>query len=211
MENKKGSKLISLGLLLIAAALFLAAYNRYDAYKAEQSAQQAVDQLDELIPVKEENIDPIENVGEVEVPDYILNPEMEMPAISLNDRDYIGVLEIPACSLELPVMKQWSYTNLKIAPCRYEGSVYTNDLVIAAHNYKSYFGKLNHLIEGDPVVFTDMDGNVFTYQVAERETLAPTAIEEMTGGEWDLTLFTCTVGGRYRTTIRCDLVTEPIY
>ena len=39
----------------------------------------------------------------------------------------------------------------------------------------------------------------------ELETLSPFAIEEMTGGNWDLTLFTCTVGGQYRVTVRCVL------
>jgi len=42
--------------------------------------------------------------------------------------------------------------------------------------------------------------------VAAREVLLPTAVEEMTAGEWDLTLFTCTLGGRSRVTVRCELV-----
>ena len=40
MKSKKGTWLIGLGLLLIAAALFLAAYNLYDERRAEQAAQQ---------------------------------------------------------------------------------------------------------------------------------------------------------------------------
>ena len=51
-----------------------------------------------------------------------------------------------------------------------------------------------------------MDGNLFTYEMAERETLMPTSVEEMTSGDWDLTLFTCTVGGQSRVTVRCTLV-----
>lgn len=50
-----------------------------------------------------------------------------------------------------------------------------------------------------------MDGNIFAYKVIEVETLQPTAIEEMTIGGWDLTLFTCTVGGASRVTVRCVL------
>ena len=37
------------------------------------------------------------------------------------------------------------------------------------------------------------------------ETLMPTAVEEMESGDWDLTLFTCTVGGRTRVAVRCAL------
>ena len=118
------------------------------------------------------------------------------------------MLKIPAFGLELPVLSQWSYPNLRIAPCRYQGSAYTDDLVIAAHNYTSHFGNLKNLQEGDTVILTDMDDNVFTYKVALRETLMPTAVEEMSSGDWDLTLFTCTLGGSYRVTVRCERVRE---
>jgi sortase A len=40
--------------------------------------------------------------------------------------------------------------------------------------------------------------------VVEKEVLKSTAIEEMEAGEWDLTLFTCTIGGADRITIRCE-------
>lgn len=45
--------------------------------------------------------------------------------------------------------------------------------------------------EGDEVSFTDMDGNVFLYEVALVETLMPAAIEEMESGGWALTMFNC--------------------
>ena len=51
---------------------------------------------------------------------------------------------------------------------------------------------------------TDMDGNVFSYEVSSLETLSPYAVSDMTSGDWDLTLFTCTVGGQSRLAIRCD-------
>jgi len=67
----------------------------------------------------------------------------------------------------------------------------------------SFLGlSLKNLVQGDAVTFTDMDGNVFCYQVAEIETLPPYATQEMTSGEWDLTLFTCTIGGQNRLTLR---------
>ena len=55
-------------------------------------------------------------------------------------------------------------------------------------------------------MFTDVDGNVYNYEVAELETLQPAAVDEMKSGEWDLTLFTCTIGGQTRVTVRCDRV-----
>ena len=114
----------------------------------------------------------------------------------------VPVLLVP----ELPVMAEWDDTRLKLAPCRYSGSTKTDDLVIAAHNYARHFGGLQTLQPGDAVWFTDMDGVVTAYEVAAVEVLQPTAVEEMTAGEYDLTLFTCTYGGRSRVTVRCDRV-----
>ena len=143
---------------------------------------------------------------EVEIPDYLLNPDMEMPVENIDGIDYIGVLRIPTLELELPIISEWSYQKLKIAPCRYSGSAYQDDLIIAAHNYNSHFGNLKNLREGDTATFTDMDGNVFTYEMVELEILQPTDIEGMESGEWDLTLFTCTIGGSSRVTARFERV-----
>ena len=74
-------------------------------------------------------------------------------------------------------------------------------LVSGKHRLRNTYWSL----VGDEITFTDVDGNMFGYEVIELETLSPFAIEEMTGGNWDLTLFTCTVGGQYRVTVRCVL------
>lgn len=248
MKNKSKG-LILIGLLLIASALFLTAYNLREDMQAKESAMKTVARLEELLPetkaaeeptlprftgteaaeeptlprstqteaTEKPTEKPAKNptmpdqtvpTEEIEIPDYILNPDMEMPVEHIDGQDYIGVLAIPGLELKLPVISEWSYPRLKIAPCRYAGSAYTGDLIISAHNYSSHFGKLNHLHVGDTVSFTDIDGNVFHYKVMEIYTLKPTAIEEMESGDWDLTLFTCTVGGQSRVTVRCDSVKE---
>ena len=66
--------------------------------------------------------------------------------------------------------------------------------MIAGHNYRSHFGPIRDLESGDPVTFTDVEGTVYAYTVAEAEVLPPTAIGEMVEAGWDLTLFTCTTG-----------------
>lgn len=210
----KGRFLILTGLLLVAAALFLAAYNLYDEARAKRSATEIMASLEADIPgvlspepfeITEET-NTAELLEEVEIPDYLLNPDMEMPVENIDGIDYIGVLRIPTLELELPIISEWSYQKLKIAPCRYSGSAYQDDLIIAAHNYNSHFGNLKNLREGDTAIFTDMDGNVFTYEMVELEILQPTDIEGMESGEWDLTLFTCTIGGSSRVTARFERV-----
>lgn len=149
---------------------------------------------------------PLTSYEDVEIPDYVLNPNMRMPVKEKNGQAYIGVLEIPALNLTLPVISEWDYDRLKKAPCRYDGSAYLDNLVIAAHNYKTHFGNLKKLNAGDSVIFTDAVGNRFEYEVVLTETLMPRDVKEMKSGEFALSLFTCTVGGSYRVTVRCDRV-----
>ena len=116
----------------------------------------------------------------------------------------IGILEIPAIDLKLPVLSEWSYPFLKRAPCRYSGSAYLDNLVITVHNYRTYFGKLKELEVGTEVIFTDAAGNRFEYKVAAVEALTPQSVKDMTSGEWALSLFTCTLDGKNRVTVRCE-------
>lgn len=204
--KKKSKIFIYIGLLLIVAASLLAVYNIYASFRAGKISQQAVEWL------KEESSDDgflnpedeMYSSGEKSFPDYILNPDMEMPVENRDGIDYIGVLSIPTLELELPVISEWSDTNLKNAPCRYSGSAYKDNLVIAGHNYRSHFGTLKKLNVGDVAIFTDVEGNQFIYEMSVREVLSPTDVEEMTQEEWALTLFTCTVGGKNRITIRFE-------
>ena len=138
--------------------------------------------------------------------DYLLVPEMEMPVKEVDGREYVGTLELPTLDRTLPVLNGWDYELLQVAPCRYEGSAYTGNLIIMAHNYDSHFGRLKNLQIGDPVTFRDVEGNTFSYQVVSLETLNPTDTEEMEAGDWDLTRFTCTIGGKYRVTVRCSQI-----
>ena len=70
--------------------------------------------------------------------------------------------------------------------------------------YGLYQQNRRFLASDQVITFTDLDGNVFSYTVAQIDTLTPTALEELTGGGWDLTLFTCTVGGQARLAVRCQ-------
>lgn len=201
--KRKGSVLIFTGLLLIAAALFITAFNLREEAAARTASVRAADRLEALIPAHTPR--PAAVPGAV-LPENVPETDMEMPVKTVDGVDYIGVIAVPSLSLELPVASEWSYERLKISPCRYSGSVYSGDMVLCAHNYSSHFGQIKTLKPGDAVVFTDVDGNVYNYDVAELETLQPAAVDEIKSGEWDLTLFTCTIGGQTRVTVRCDRV-----
>lgn len=195
MRNKIGSACMILGAMLVLAALSLFLYNQSENRNAGAAIEEILPQMAEYLETDagQDGFDPYSAV---------------MTEVEIDGYGYIGYLSIPSLELELPVMSEWDYDRLKIAPCRYTGSVKTDDLVIAAHNYARHFGALSKLSEGDEIFFTDMDGVLHAYEVAEMEVLAPTSVEEMTAGVYDLTLFTCTYGGKSRVTVRCERAAE---
>lgn len=198
MKRKLGTIFMLCGAALILSALSLFGYNQWEEKQADQSVVNLLPQLIEELPDV-----PHQPLG---TPVEYLDPSaFEMTEVEIDGYAYIGYLSIPTLELELPIMSSWSYPQLKIAPCRYYGSVRGEDLVLLAHNYWKHFGRIKELTEGDSVFFTDMDGVTYEYTVAAKDILEPTAVEEMTAGEYDLTLFTCTPDGASRVTVYCDL------
>lgn len=181
-----------LGAALVLAALSLFLWNQWENYRAGASVEAILPQLEASVEEKQEELSGPYNT--------------EMTEVEIDGYWYIGYLSIPSLDLQLPVMSDWSYPQLKIAPCRYSGSTKSGNLVIAGHNYARHFSPIKRLTAGDEVYFTDMDGVVTAYQVAEVDTLSPTAVEEMTDSGYPLTLFTCSYGGQSRVTVRCDVL-----
>lgn len=206
MSKRKANIFIATGLLLLAAALILTGKNFLEEKRAQKLSLSAAEELIEQIEEQTEEKGSAQKPNGT--PDYIINPEIEMPVKKIDGLDYIGVLRVPALDLKLPVLSEWSYDNLTVSPCRYTGSVYLNNMVIAAHNYRSHFARLRTLQPGDKIRFTDVSSNRFDYEVIGTEILLPNQVEEMKNSDCDLTLFTCTFGGEYRITVRCRLVRE---
>lgn len=196
MHKKRGTGMVFAGLLILSAALFLILHNAALNAQARKSSAEAVAAMGKLSREQQPVFPPI--------PETVSRVIREMPEITVSGQSYIGTLEIPGLNLTLGVISQWSEERLRIAPCRYTGSLYSDDLVIAAHNYAAHFGNLIDLQIGDAVYFTDTEGVTTAYTVADLEILMPEDVEKMTCGEWDLSLFTCTVGGGSRITVRCS-------
>ena len=127
-----------------------------------------------------------------------------MKTVNIDGNNYIATISIPVLDIELPVMADWDYKKMKIAPCRYYGSIMTNDLVICAHGYDNLFGRIKNLTSGDLLVLTDMNNNEYIYKVIE--VLSPNDVKEMVESEFDLTLYTCTIDNLNRVTVRLNRV-----
>ena len=191
----KGKILIIIGVFLILISLTMTAYNKYEDINAGNKASETINIIKDEIIAKKQVVD---SVDPYEV--------KEMKTININGDEFIGTIAIPAINLELPVLSSFSNSNLKKAPCRYYGNLFTNDLIICAHAYETFFANLNKLKQNDLIIITDVDGNNYTYEVLEIEVLKATDVDKMVNNEFDLTLYTCTYDNAGRVTVRCNRV-----
>lgn len=196
--RKIGIFCIVLGILCLLASGGWIVYNVLEAKNAENAANILLQDMHEQIIVNEEKAEeaPAEPVSQ------------QMLTTQVSGYDCIGILSIPVLELELPVLTDWSYEKLKIAPCVYYGSYYEKNFVIAAHNYEGHFKRLSQLQEGDLIFFTDVSGDERVYKVVLLETLPGDATEEMITAGFDLSLYTCTPGGGSRVTVRCNAMED---
>lgn len=207
MRKGIGIGCIILGLLCLLTAIGFVVYNHFEAKNGETVSQILLQDLQTNMQGSDPaEAVPSENTSEETLSALMNSTSGEMLTIPAGNYASIGILSIPVLELELPVLTDWDYAKLKVAPCHYFGSCYTSDFVIAAHNYAAHFGRLSQLQPGDLVIFTDVSGITHCYETVLLETLSATATEEMIASGFDLSLYTCTPGGGSRVTVRCKAV-----
>ena len=179
--NKISKKILIVGVSLILIAIALLIYFKYEEIYGKNKSE---DIMKEILNNKDEGKD----------------------TFIIDDIEYIGYILIPSLDLDLPVSKTFSYASLKKSPALYYGSIKNNNMVICAHSYKSHFGNLYKLKQGDEIIFVDAKNNKYTYKVELVEELSSTDIKEMIESDFDLTLYTCTKDSIRRVTVRCNRI-----
>ena len=195
MPKKSGIVLVLVGAVLILSALLLYLFNANEDKQAGEAASSALEAVQTVIAENTETSD-----SRPEEP----AEEQKEPIVFIDGYAYVGILELPTLGLKLPVMDDWNYQKLELAPCRQFGSFKDGGFVIAGHNYRSHFARLTELTVGQPVLFTGMDGETALYAVGKISTLASTAVDEVQNSGYDMVLYTCTYDGARRVTVFCD-------
>lgn len=192
-----GKVCIILGILLGIAAGAWYLYNEMDEQRARHEAETAMTEVQAAV----------ENARRTEVKRTIAADRIvqEMQSIEVDGHRYIGYVRIPELGLSLPVQSDWDPVKLKKSPCRYVGSIAGGDLIIAGHNYESHFSPIRKLQVGAKVIFEDVQGYSYFYTVSRIQEIKTKDVQTMLADSdsWDLTLFTCTFGGKSRVTLRC--------
>ncbi|MBR6102286.1 MAG: sortase [Ruminococcus sp.] len=206
MTNKAlGRLMMILGALLLAAAVSLVAFNLLEDRIAGEKAERVLVKLKEKLP--EGGSDkPSDSSGQAGESAPVKEGEAprEPEALEIDGEFYMGIISIPRLGIELPVTRDYSEENMKLAPSRWKGTLEMGDLIICGHNYESFFKGLDSLTSGDELIFTDLKGTEHRFSVSYTELVDGYDTEDMMSGSenWDLTLFTCTWSGRSRITVR---------
>ena len=136
--------------LLISAAVSLICWS-INVNTSEKRAEDHVSTLRSLMPTPQGAI-PEER------------RDNAMSAVSLDGKDFIGIIELPRFGSSLPVGEDWGSTGKH--PCRLSGSVYDRTIRIGATSQRGQYDFYRDLSLGDTLLFTDMEGNRFTYEIA---------------------------------------------
>ena len=120
-----------------------------------------------------------------------------------------AILKIPKINIEYPVLSATSDALLFVSLNKYWGPQpnEVGNYCIVGHYYENgkMFGKLHKLKNGDKAELTDLSGNTLKYQVYNKYVVEPTdtrCTSQLTNGRKELTLITCTNGGKQRLVVK---------
>ncbi len=169
---------MSIGFIVAAGCLFVS--DQQLEYTAQTTSATVLKTVQEKM---EANIEAAPQKNLIPVP----TTETVETEVLVGEDLYFAVLEIPVLGLALPIQSNWSYPKLQKTPCLYQ----EQPMSIAAHNYRSHFGRLTELLVGDTASLTYLSGETEVYQVVLLEMVYETDIAQLDNEAYDLTLFTC--------------------
>ena len=142
---------VIVGGLMLVSALATLLYWQWNISHSRKQAGIYVETLHNLMP-------PPQNAFPEERRDNT------MSVLSVDGVDFVGLVELPRYGSTLPVCGQWG--NTWQYPCRFGGSIYDGTLQIGATTQAGQYSFYREISVGDAVIFTDMEGNRYTFHVA---------------------------------------------
>lgn len=120
-----------------------------------------------------------------------------------------ATLNISALGINYPVLSETSEELLKVSLNKFWGPSpnEVGNYCIVGHNYtnKKMFGKLSEIKNGDTVDLTSINGDTVTYVVYNKYIVEPDDVactSQLTNGQREVTLITCTNHGKQRLVVK---------
>ena len=174
--RSKSKWVIICGILLLVCSFALMLFSLISADNAQKESEKIVARLKEVLPPK--------TVG---VTDSYSS--MQMPALKINGENIIGLLEITALDVALPIGSSWDKKTLNGFPQRFSGTVYDNSLIVGGYDSEGQFDCLKKLDIDSVITVTDMTGAQFKYTVERIERKSSAEADILNGESSSLTLF----------------------
>ena len=214
-----------LSVFLICLLFSYYIYAEYDRNKSEEVSKEILAEVKEQVDttVKKAEDDKIvvilEVPGKEEETNSSSNTETKTNNTKIDTKTYTSkdgvkytteaILKIPKINIEYPVLSATSDALLFVSLNKYWGPEpnEVGNYCIVGHYYENgkMFGKLHKLKNGDKAELTDLSGNTLTYQVYNKYVVEPTdtsCTSQLTNGRRELTLITCTNGGKQRLVVK---------
>lgn len=131
----------------------------------------------------------------------------------------VAVVNIPKINITYPIIysnntsDQTTEDLLKISIVKYWGADANQpgNFCMIGHNYhnKRFFSNISKLNNGDSIYVTDKNNKTLEYKVYNNYVIEPTDLKctsQLTNGNTDITLITCTISGKQRTVIKARAV-----
>lgn len=207
--------ILCLVLIVILTGYYVLA--EYDKSQKEQISREILNQMNDSTTVEDNFIVVAldEEPTDEEVPIVELHTSTTTNTIdsevTANGVSYQteAILDYPKLGINYPVLSEESEDLLKVSLCKYWGPNpnKVGNYCIVGHNYLSgkMFGKLSSAAIGDEITLTDLNNNKVTYVVYNRYVVEPTDVSctsQLTNGQREITLITCTNYGKQRLVVK---------
>ena len=207
--------ILCLVLIVILTGYYVLA--EYDKSQKEQISREILNQMNDSTTVEDNFIVVAldEEPTEEEVPivemqtttsTNTIDSEVTANGVSYQTE---AILDYPKLGISYPVLSEESEELLKVSLCKYWGPNpnKVGNYCIVGHNYLSgkMFGKLSSAAVGDEITLTDLNNNKVTYVVYNRYIVEPTDVSctsQLTNGQREITLITCTNYGKQRLVVK---------
>ena len=133
--------------------------------------------------------------ADTSVPDDA-SPYLE--TVNLSGYEVTGILQIPDLNRSWPIIASGNVSATAKIPSIYGGNPASGDLVIADSGDNQQFSGLKDLPDGSKVVFTDISGREYRYQLATVETVPSNKVAAISRHRerWDAAIITPNFSGR---------------